>query len=177
MGRSNYSATYPNDDLVTFSNDRKSVILKFKDGGFGDANGFIVDPGGVGYASSSPVIGSASHRSNVGGCFIATAAYGSYAESHVKILREFRDVYLLRSNAGRWFVNTYYQHSPRIANFIAGHPALRAVVRIALLPAVSTSYAALYATPEEWEVFSLAIFGFFVLLIGAPIFLRILFKR
>jgi len=69
-----------------------------------------------------------------GGCFIATAAYGSYQEPHVKVLREFRDRYLLTNAAGRAFVRFYYRHSPAIANLIAGNEALRAATRTALLP-------------------------------------------
>ncbi len=47
-----------------------------------------------------------------GGCFIATAAFGSYQEHHVWILRQFRDRYLLTSIPGRAFVRFYYSHSP-----------------------------------------------------------------
>jgi len=79
-----------------------------------------------------------------GGCFIATAAYGSLFEPHVKILREFRDVYLLPSKLGSKFVNFYYRHSPPIAEWIAGNSALRALVRIALAPLVGFSYLMLH---------------------------------
>jgi hypothetical protein len=40
-----------------------------------------------------------------GGCFIATAAYGSLVEPHVKILRDFRDRFLKTNIAGKSFVN------------------------------------------------------------------------
>jgi hypothetical protein len=80
-----------------------------------------------------------------GGCFIATAAYGSLLEPHVKILREFRDVYLLHSEFGRAFVNLYYKYSPPIANVIAKHDFMRAIVRWGLVPIVIISYFALHA--------------------------------
>jgi hypothetical protein len=89
-----------------------------------------------------------------GGCFIATAAYGSYEERHVKILREFRDRYLLNSFefrvlsfefkipniAGRAFVKAYYKASPPVADFIRGSEALKAVVRVALLPVIGVAW-------------------------------------
>jgi len=78
-----------------------------------------------------------------GGCFIATAAYGSLMEPHVKILREFRDRYLLESNFGKAFVNFYYQYSPPIADFISKHAYWRKLIRISLLPIVGMSWVAL----------------------------------
>ncbi|MCK9364231.1 MAG: BNR repeat-containing protein [Syntrophales bacterium] len=75
-----------------------------------------------------------------GGCFIATAAYGSYMEPHVLILRQFRDVILLPSDLGRRFVNAYYRYSPPLAAFIASHETLRFIARMFLLPLVAASY-------------------------------------
>ncbi len=70
------------------------------------------------------------------GCFIATAAYGSYFESHVKVLRDFRDSYLLKSTLGREFVEFYYKHSPSIAKEIALSESAKVVVRVVLTPIV-----------------------------------------
>jgi len=75
-----------------------------------------------------------------GGCFIATAAFGSKFEKHVRLLRRFRDLYLLPHSVGRAFVNAYYRYSPPVADVIAHHPPLRAMVRWSLLPLVSLSW-------------------------------------
>ena len=82
-----------------------------------------------------------------GSCFIATAAYGSKMNSHVKILREFRDRFLLESSIGKVFVNFYYKYSPPIADFIAKHANLRTIVRVSLLPVVGMSWVALKYGP------------------------------
>ena len=71
-----------------------------------------------------------------GYCFIATAAYGSYFEPQVKVLRDFRDQWLLTNMAGRWFVDQYYTYSPPLADFIRERDSLRALVRAALTPLV-----------------------------------------
>jgi len=73
-----------------------------------------------------------------GGCFIATAAYGTDTAQQLDFLREYRDQVLLKDPLGARFVYLYYKVSPPIANYIAEHPALRTVVREALVePVVS----------------------------------------
>ena len=76
-----------------------------------------------------------------GGCFIATAAYGSYLDSHVQTLRAFRDSRMETSAVGSALVSAYYKVSPPIARFIDDHPALKPAVRAGLLPAVGLSTA------------------------------------
>ncbi len=64
-----------------------------------------------------------------GGCFIATAAYGTPTAKQIDVLREFRDVVLLKSTVGSQFVALYYRFSPPVADFIAGHELLQTLVR------------------------------------------------
>ena len=71
-------------------------------------------------------------------CFIATAAFGSYLDPHVHILREFRDNILLTSSIGTYFVNQYYQYSPPLAEVIAKYSFLKAIVRFILTPIIFT---------------------------------------
>ncbi len=68
------------------------------------------------------------------GCFIATAAYGSYLDSNVKILQDFRDVYLLTNTPGKMFVALYEKYSPPLATIITDNKYLKIATRIALTP-------------------------------------------
>lgn len=94
----------------------------------------VADTSSDGDSASSG--GSADGGSGGEGCFIATAAYGSYLDPRVKVLREFRDAYLLTNPAGRAFVKFYYAASPPVADFIGRHESLKTAVRLTLTPAV-----------------------------------------
>lgn len=107
--------------------------------------GTILDPIVVGTSSNTsgtsgagtniPPVPSGGGESS-GGCFIATAAYGSYLDPHVMVLRHFRDNVLLKSELGSAFVQFYYKHSPPVADFIAQHDMLRMFFRLALTPLI-----------------------------------------
>jgi len=75
--------------------------------------------GGYGHPSETP-----------GGCFIATAAYGTDTVGQLDILREVRDEVLLPNSLGAEFVSLYYRASPPIADFISQNEALRTMVRV-----------------------------------------------
>lgn len=49
-----------------------------------------------------------------GGCYIATAVYGSYDCPEVWVLRRFRDYHLAKTWYGRTFIKTYYSVSPTL---------------------------------------------------------------
>jgi hypothetical protein len=71
-----------------------------------------------------------------GGCFIATAVYGSPTAEQLNVLREFRDAVLLESTAGSQLVSLYYKLSPPVADFISGNSFLRTLVRELLVDPV-----------------------------------------
>lgn len=72
----------------------------------------------------------------LGGCFIATAAYGSQLEPEVATLRRFRDEHLSNNPLGQILVGSYYALSPSLAGVIAQHPSLRGLAQEALDPVV-----------------------------------------
>ena len=63
------------------------------------------------------------------GCFIATAATGSYDHPITATLRGFRDESLRQTVTGRWFVQKYYQISPPFARWIAQRPTARFTIK------------------------------------------------
>lgn len=105
-----------------------------------------------------------------GGCFIATATYGSQLHSNVHILRDFRDKYLVSNKLGRVFVELYNKYSPPIAHLIAKHKSLKVFVRINLVPLIIISYAMLHLDPAA----TLAIFFFIVVI---PVIAILYFQR
>jgi len=71
-----------------------------------------------------------------GGCFIATAVFGSSLDPHVVTLKKFRDKSLLTNSLGREFVKVYYRYSPLIAQRIRDNEALRFFTWISLISIV-----------------------------------------
>jgi hypothetical protein len=98
-------------------------------------------------------------KSVAGGCFIATAAYGTPMAEEIQVLRRFRDECLLTNSLGTALVDLYYKVSPPIAEFITEHPSLKPIVRAGLAPAVAMSAVAVKATPAD----KMAIVGLLVL--------------
>ena len=92
-----------------------------------------------------------------GGCFIATATYGSLLSPEVQTLRHFRDQVLLTNKPGRLMVKLYYQYSPPIAKLISKHPALRRICLVLLTPIIYT-----IKYPEPVLSVLVLIFAFFI---------------
>lgn len=85
-----------------------------------------------------------------GGCFIATASFGSLDHPLVRILCEFRESILLGSETGEFFVRSYYHYSPPLANLIEGSTILRILTSLCLLPVVVLAFLIL----NPWLLFA-----------------------
>jgi len=64
-----------------------------------------------------------------GGCYIATAVYGTYDAPSVLVLRRFRDENLAHSVLGRAFINAYYAVGPTLAKHISQQNTIAAATR------------------------------------------------
>lgn len=62
------------------------------------------------------------HEKKSGGCYVATAVYGSYDCPQVWTLRRYRDNILAKTWYGRSFIRTYYTISPTLVKLF-GHTA------------------------------------------------------
>jgi hypothetical protein len=82
------------------------------------------------------------------GCFIATAAYGTPTAEQINVLRDFRDVVLLKSTLGSQFVALYFRLSPPVADFIARSDLLRTLVRELLVDPIVWLVG---ATADTWR--------------------------
>jgi hypothetical protein len=78
----------------------------------------------------------------VGGCLIATAAFGSEMAPQVQFLREIRDNTVLQTESGTNFMTGfnqfYYSFSPAIADYERENPAFKEAVKIALTPLLTS---------------------------------------
>jgi hypothetical protein len=83
-----------------------------------------------------------------GGCFIDTVSYGSPMDSHLILIRKFRDRFLLTNPLGEGFMELYYTYSPPVAALVAKHKMLGKVVRFSLLPFAAMAYVMLHLGAE-----------------------------
>jgi len=78
----------------------------------------------------------------VGGCLIATAAFGSEMAPQVQFLREIRDNTVLQTESGSAFMagfnQFYYSFSPIIADYERENPAFKEAVKITLTPLLTS---------------------------------------
>jgi len=68
-----------------------------------------------------------------GGCFIATAIYGSPFAQEVALLQNLRDEVLMKSSIGLKFVAEYYRFSPTIARVINKSRITKNIVRLTII--------------------------------------------
>lgn len=99
----------------------------------------------VSSSTADPNLGNNAIQQAGSGCFIATAAYGSYEHQYLHVLRDFRDDYLLPTEAGKAFVDYYYATSPELVNVMNEHDWMKPLVRMLLLPLIAL--AALLQAP------------------------------
>lgn len=74
-------------------------------------------------------INSRLNSSDSGACYIATMAYGNYNHPQVVVLRHFRDLFLAQNSWGRWFIKSYYRHSPRLVERLRNHDLANKFIR------------------------------------------------
>lgn len=78
----------------------------------------------------------------LGGCLIATAAFGSEMAPQIQMLREVRDGTVLNTMSGAAFMagfnQLYYSFSPTVADWERQSPAFKEAVRIAITPMLAT---------------------------------------
>ncbi len=96
------------------------------------------------------------------GCFVATAAHGDYDAREVRVLRRFRDDYLLANEAGRSAVRAYYEHGPAAAEWIEDREWARGGARVLLaVPVVLAEAMLRWSAAQRLAVAVLMLGGLF----------------
>lgn len=88
---------------------------------------------------------------------IATAAYGSPLAEEVVTLRAYRDRYLLTNPVGSWLVSLYYRYGPPVGEFVDENPALKPVVKVALLPPLALANVSVHTNTAHKAAISVSI--------------------
>jgi uncharacterized delta-60 repeat protein len=164
--------TFPQPSTYIYDHAARITISADPDDGYnfsewsGDASGtanplsvFMDSDRSIKANFSAIVIGDVWEEVKKSPCFVATAAYGSPLHPYVRILRDFRDKFLMSNKLGRSLVSVYYEYSPFIANFFAKHKVLKLIVQVNLLSLVIFSYSMVHLGPSA----TLFIFIFIVL--------------
>ncbi len=92
-----------------------------------------------------------------GGCFIATASFGSYDSAPVRIFRDFRDRILAQSTWGRELISSYYRWSPALARTLESSSLGRTLTGFLLLPVAGL--ALLFLSKLAMTILFLGILG------------------
>ena len=71
-------------------------------------------------------------KDKFGGCYIATAVYGSYDHPSVHVLRNFRDDFLEKRRWGQIFVTIYYKYSPYLAKKLKSKNKTNTIIKYIL---------------------------------------------
>jgi len=116
LSHSSEFGDYLNDepDIKSYLLQKRSVLSE------------IASQAGISISSAPP-------KGNSAGCFIATAATGSYDDARVITLRVFRDFILADHYFGRLFINIYYRASPPIARLIEKSKTLKNITLFAVV--------------------------------------------
>ncbi len=135
-GIAEYLWDFDNDGATDAITTTPTVSRKYTSGGAYTAKVIAVDQRGKNAEATASITLSSPSSDDGRGCFIATAAYGSYLDPHVQTLRNFRDEVLMQSALGKRLIDFYYEWSPGAARFIARRPLLKEATRLALTPVV-----------------------------------------
>lgn len=133
------------DGYYTTSTSIPTVIHTFNEAGTYVVRVRATDSHGQVSSTSITINVGETSSSGGGGCFIATAAWGSPLHPKVALLRAFRDKHLLTNLPGKLFVKAYYTISPPIADYIRKHETLRVLTRAALTPIILVVEHPLYS--------------------------------
>lgn len=117
--------------------------------------GMVLKEGQCVKEDNTPMLG-------IGGCLIATAAYGSELAPQVQTLREVRDNTLMSTVSGTAFMTgfnqLYYSFSPTIADMERDNPLFKDAVRAIITPMIFTlSVMGLAEEGSEFQVVGLGI--------------------